>query len=183
MSYIKKILIGIASLGLIICAIFAYNITQTFSGSNTAFNNAEAYVYIPSKTDANTLKNELFPLLKDEEAFIKIAERLGYEKMKAGKYTIKKDMSNVDIVRTLQAESDFVSVVIPETNEIDVIAKQVSNQIEATESDLIVFMNDSLFLIEKNLKFRALYKPGTYQMPWNTSAEEFRDRLYKIKQH
>ena len=109
MSYIKKILIVVAILGLVICGIFAYNITQSFSGSNTAFNNAEAYVYIPTKTDANTLKTELFPLLKDEEAFVKIAERLGYTQMKAGKYPIKKGMSNLEIVRTLQGKSSASS--------------------------------------------------------------------------
>lgn len=179
MSYIKKILIVVALLGLVFCGIKVYGIVQSFSGSNTAFNNEEAYIYIPSKTDANTLKNELLPLIKDEESFKQVAKRLGYDQVKAGKYTIKKGMSNLDIVRTLQAKSDLVAVVIPSTNELDVISKQVSSQIEASESNLNVFINDSIFMSEKELKSEILYKPGTYQMPWNTSAEEFRDIVYK----
>ncbi len=170
-------------LGLVFCGIKVYDIIQVFSGSNTAFNNEEAYVYIPSKVDSYTLQNELFPLLKDEESFRIVAEKLGYgTQVIAGKFTIKKDMSNLEIVRTLQAKSDVITVVIPDTNEIDVIAKQVSTQIEANESDLIVFLNDSLFLSEKKLKFQEIYKSGTYQMPWNTSAEEFRNRVYNISQ-
>ncbi|WP_298427866.1 endolytic transglycosylase MltG [uncultured Kordia sp.] len=179
MSYIKKILVVIAVLGLVFCGIKVYGITQTFSGPNTVFNNEEAYIYIPSKKDEHILKDELFPLLKDEESFKQVASRLGYNQLKAGKYTIKKEMSNLDIVRTLQAKSDVINVVIPNTNEIDVIAKQISNQIEATEMELITVLDDTLFLIDKKLKFPALYKPGAYKMPWNTSATNFRDRMYK----
>lgn len=183
MSYIKKILIAVALLGLVFCGVKVYGIVQMFSGPNTAFNNEEAYIYIPSETDVYTLKNEVFPLLKDEENFRIVAKKLGYgDEIKAGKYTIKKGMSNLEIVRILQEKSDLISVVIPDTNEIDVIAKQVSNQIEANENDLIVFMNDSLFLSEKKLKFQSIYKSGTYKMPWDTSAEEFRDRMYNFVQ-
>ncbi|WP_430412972.1 endolytic transglycosylase MltG [Kordia sp.] len=179
MSYIKKILVVIAILGLVFCGVKVYDIVQIFSGSNTGFNNEKAYVYIPTETDANILKDELFPLLKDEVSFKVVAKKLGYTKAKAGKYTIKKDMSNLEIVRTLQAKSDLIKVVIPNTNDADVIAKQVSNQIEANEDDLLVFMNDSLYMSEKKIKFETLYKSGTYQIPWNTSAEEFRSIIFK----
>lgn len=183
MSYIQKILIVVALLGLVFCGIFTYNITQSFSGSNTVFDNAEAYVYIPTKADANTLETELFPLLKDAEAFVKIAKRLGYTKMKAGKYTIKKGMSNLEIVRTLQAKSDLIDVVISDNKDVSMLAKQISNHIEADENNLVVFMNDSIFMNENRVTLETLYKPGTYKMPWNTSAKVFREQMYEFYQN
>jgi UPF0755 protein len=178
MSYIKKILVVIALLGLVFGGVKVYDIMQIFTGSNTAFNNEEAYVYIPTEIDSDILKDELFPLLKDEETFKIVATKLGYQ-AKAGKYTLKKEMSNVEMIRALQSESDLVTVIIPDSNEIDLLAQQISNQIEASEIELLTVLVDTVFLIEKELMFPALYKPGNYKMSWNTSAEEFRTYVYK----
>lgn len=185
MSYIKKILIVVALLGLVFCGVKVYGIVQTFSDSNTAFNNDEAYIYIPSKTDANTLKEELFPLINDEESFKQVASRLGYDQIKAGKYTIKKGMSNLDIVRILKGKSDIVKVELPSTKEIipiKIIARDVATHIEATETELYNVIVDTIYPISKGYKLTELqhiYDANTYRIPWNTSAEEFRDIVYK----
>ncbi|WP_420573092.1 endolytic transglycosylase MltG [Kordia sp.] len=185
MSYIKKILMVVALLGLVFCGIKVYGIVQSFSGSNTAFNNEEAYIYIPSKTDRNTLKNELFPLIKDVESFKQVASRLGYNQMKAGKYTIKKGMSNLDIVRTLKAESDIVKVELPSRKEIlsiKTIARNIATHIEATENELYNVIVDTVYPVSKGYELTELpyiYGENTYAIPWNTSAEEFRAIVYK----
>ncbi len=185
MSYIKKILIVVALLGLVFCGVKVYGIVQSFSGPNTAFNNEEAYIYISSKTDANTLKNELFPLIKDEESFKQVAKRLGYDQVKAGKYTIKKGMSNLDIVRVLKGKSDLISVVIPENKTHRELAKIISNQIEATESDVYKIFTETINMEDikvYNMSFESFLIPGTYKMPWSTSAIAFRDFMIKNNQ-
>ncbi|EDP96188.1 endolytic transglycosylase MltG [Kordia algicida OT-1] len=186
MSYVKKILIGILILGVLVGFYLMYNITQTIFKPITAFNNEEAYIYIPSDADFLYVRKEIKPLLSEEKPFVTLAKKKGYiKRVKGGKYTIKKDMNSNEIVKTLMGRSDDVAVFIPKNNTIETIAKQVSNQIEASEADLKMVLLDTVFLQKKQLSFSALYVSGTYRMPWNTSAEEFRtiifDRYQKQK--
>ena len=60
--YIKKILVIIAVAGLLFCGYKVYDIMGVFSAPNTAFNNQEAYIYIPSNADYN-YNTDLFIIL------------------------------------------------------------------------------------------------------------------------
>ena len=182
--YIRKILIGILITGIVIGFFIMYNITQTIFKPITAFSNEEAYVYIPSDADFKYVQQELESLLTDTEAFTTLATKIGYAKqVKGGKYTITKGMNSNDIIKILMNRSDIVMVTIPDSNELELLSQQISNQIEASEEDLFKILQDTLFLKEKNLMFPTLYKFGTYKMQWNTSAEAFRSYMYKAHQN
>ena len=184
--YIRKILIGILLLGILGGCYFIYNITQTIFKPITAFNNEEAYIYIPSDADFEYVKQELEPLLTDMDAFSTLAKKLGYEKrLKGGKYIIRKGMNSNDIVKTLLGRSEMVKVELPSTKEIipiRMIAKAISNEIEATEKEMYNVIVDTIYPKEKGYKLvqlQDIYGENTYRIPWNTSAEEFRTIVYK----
>lgn len=177
--YIRKILIGILIIGVLIGFFIMYTITQTIFKPITAFQNEVAYIYIPSDADFKDVTEELWPLLTDIASFVTLAKKKGYiDRVKGGKYSIKKGMNSNDIVKTLLGRSDYVNVVIPKNNTIENIAQQVAKQIEATETEMKTTLVDTLFLKEKEMSFSSLYVSGTYRMPWNTSAEEFRKILF-----
>ncbi|WP_298514839.1 endolytic transglycosylase MltG [uncultured Kordia sp.] len=185
--YIRKILIGILILGILGGCYIMYNISQTIFKPITAFNNEVAYIYIPSDADFKYVKGELEPLLNDMEAFETLAKKLGYKKrVKGGKYIIRKGMNSNDLVKTLLNKGILVDVIIPNTNKSQEIAAEVSTYIEATEKQLTSVMENTMFLKkliqEKKLKDSAIYKPGTYKMPWSTTAEAFRDYMVKNSQ-
>jgi len=70
---------------------------------NTAFQTQEEIVYIPTGADFSEVLHLINPLLKDPTSFTQVAKRMGYaDKVKAGKYIIKKGATNIDIVRTLR---------------------------------------------------------------------------------
>jgi len=186
MSYIKKILTAILIIGVLIGFYIIYNITQTIFKPITAFNNEEAYIFIPSNADFNDVQQELKPLLIDSEAFTTLAKKKGYiAQVKGGKYTIRKGMNSNDIIKTLQGKSDLVKVTLsvsPELNRINEIAEQVSTQIEASEVDLQTVLTDTLYLKEEGYQLSDLqdiYDATTLTIPWNTSAEEFRTIVFE----
>ncbi|MBT8255215.1 MAG: aminodeoxychorismate lyase, partial [Bacteroidia bacterium] len=78
MKNLKKILLGVALIGMIAMAVFAYYVYQNILVPNTAFNNAEAHVYIETGASFNEVKEELEPLLKSIETFERVAKRKGY---------------------------------------------------------------------------------------------------------
>lgn len=186
MSYVKKILIGILIIGVIIGFFIMYSITQTIFKPITAFNNEEAYIYIPSDADFLFVQKELEPLLIDTEAFKTLAKKIGYTaQVKGGKYSIRKGMNSNDIIKTLQGKSEMVKITLPasrELKQIKEIAKGISIQIEALEKEVYEMMIDTLYLKNKGYELTDLqyiYAKNTYTIPWNTSAEQFRTIVYK----
>ena len=55
--YIKKILLAIAVIGLAVAAYFAYFIYGAMLKPNTAFNNEEAYIYVPTNSKYETVRD------------------------------------------------------------------------------------------------------------------------------
>lgn len=181
--YIKKILVAILLLGVIVGGIFAYIVYTTFFTPNTSFNNKEAFVYIGSDDSFADVRAQLEPLLIDIESFQKASERKGYaSNIKGGKYRILKGMTNNEIINNLRVNDIPVKVSFNNQENMANLAGRIASQIEADSLSLLRVFNDSEFL--KNNKFNednklALYVPNSYEFFWDTSAEEFRERMLK----
>ena len=165
--YIRSIIVGILIIGILIGGYFMYNITQTIFKPITAFNNEVAYINLPSDAKFNDVIVELEPLVNDIESFKTLAKKVGYiDRVKGGKYVIQKGMNSNDIIKVLIANSTWVDVIVPENTTTEELAQNISNQIEATEDELYEILKDSVIVT-----------PGTYKMPWNTSAKEFIEKV------
>lgn len=179
--YIKKILIAVAILGLVVLGIFSYNIYNQIFASNTAFEEETATVFIPTNAGYTAVRDSLQPLLQDVSSFDFVAQKKGYaSKVKAGKYILKKGMSNNDIVNALRSRNIPVPVVFNNQERLEDLAGRIASQIEADSVSLLRVMKDSTFLVQNDFeKAQALsmYIPNRYEFFWNTSAEKFRERM------
>ncbi len=181
--YIKKILLIIVAAGLVVGGAFAYMVYRAFFLPNTSFNNEVAYVHIPSSSDFAGVKDLMEPLLKDIETFESAAERKGYSSnVKAGKYAIKKGMGNNDIVNSLRSGNVPVKVAFNNQETLEDLAGRISLQIEADSLGLLHAFKDSAYLESNGFDLKtalSMYIPNSYEFFWNTSAEGFRERMYK----
>ena len=109
--YIKKLLWAIALIGLAVAGYFAYYVYSAMFEPNTAFNNEEAYIYVPSDANYFDVREQLIPLLKNIDKFDALAERKQYtSNVKAGRYVIKKGMSNNDIINSIRVNNVPITV-------------------------------------------------------------------------
>ena len=181
--YIKRILLAIVLIGLVVGGIFAYMVYSTFFTPNTNFNNNEAFVYIPSNTSFTEVKNQLEPLLLDLDKFVSAAERKGYsQNIRGGKYRIAEGMNNNEIINSLRSANIPVKVSFNNQERVEDLAGRISEQIEADSLSLLAAFNNTDFL--KANQFNSdnklsLYIPNSYEFFWNTSAEDFRNRMLK----
>jgi len=179
--YFKKILLAIVLIGLVVAAYFAYYVYSTMFVPNTAFSNNEAYVYIESDADYNKVRESLMPLLKDIKTFDALAKRKKYvNNIKAGKYIIKKDMTNNDIINSIRSNNIPVKVSFNNQNSLELLAGRIANQIEVDSLSLLNAFNDTVFLEETGFNEATalgMYIPNSYEFFWNTSAENFRKRM------
>ncbi|MDO5977276.1 endolytic transglycosylase MltG [Flavivirga spongiicola] len=181
--YIKKILLTIVIIGLVVAAFFANFVYKAMLRPNTTFNNETAYVFIPSKAVYEDVRNQLIPLLDDIDSFDDLAEQKKYTtNIKAGKYAIKKGMTNNDIINSIRSKNIPVKVSFNNQETLEKLAGRIAIQIEADSVSLLKAMKDQSFLVENNFKETTalgMYLPNSYELFWNTSAESFRKRMLK----
>lgn len=181
--YIRKIAVAIAILGAIGLGIFSYYIYSSIFSSNTAFKESSEVVFIPTGANFERVADSLRPLLKDLQTFSVVAQKKGYtQNVRPGRYVLKKGMNNNDIINTLRSGNKPVNVIFNNQERLENLAGRVSEQIEADSIELIKAFRDTSFLKTENLKEEnalGMYIPNQYEFYWNTSAEEFRDRMKK----
>ncbi|MFK8269980.1 endolytic transglycosylase MltG [Capnocytophaga stomatis] len=181
--YLKKIILVASIIGLIILGIFSYFVYNAVLSPNTSFQEKEVIVYIPTGSDFNDVIHKMNPYLSDIETFKKVAVQKKYVKnVKAGKYVIKKGSNNNDIINALRSKNVPVKVTFNNQDRLQDLAGRISQQIEADSVSLLKSFLDASFLSENQFSEKdaiAMYLPNTYEFFWNTSAEQFRDRMLK----
>lgn len=179
--YLRRILFVVLLMGLLAGGAFSYMVYRAFFIPNTNFNNAEAYVYIPSNATFEDVKTLVAPLVEDVDTFVAAAERKGYAThVKGGKYAIVKGMNNNQIINALRSANIPVKVSFNNQESLQKLAGRIAAQIEADSTELVKVFTDKDFLEQNNFNLDqalALYIPNSYEFFWNTTAESFRKRM------
>ncbi len=179
--YIKKIFLIVVLLGAVGMGGFAWYVYNTAFSDNTAFNNKEAHVFIPTNATINDVVAELEPLLKDTESFYAIATQKKYtSNVKPGHFIITKGMTNNDLVNALRSKNIPIDIKFNNQERLENLAGHIAQQIEADSLSLLEAMRDPQFLETVGLNAEtalSLYIPNTYEFYWNSSAETFCDRM------
>ena len=156
-----------------------------FFGPATNFSEAKRTLYISSKAATKTAvldsikKNEL---IKNDGVFAWLAGKMDYwQKIKAGKYEIKKGSSLLDIVRMLRnGRQTPVNLVITKLRTKEDFARLVGNKFEPDSTETISFLNnkDSLQAFNKSPETAmTAVLPDTYTFFWNTSPKNIYKKL------
>ncbi|EDM43288.1 hypothetical protein SCB49_00997 [unidentified eubacterium SCB49] len=181
--YIKKIIVAIALIGVLVMAGFAYYVYSSVFTPNTAFNNEEAHLYIPTGASFSQVVEEVTPLLDNVESFVAVAERKQYNSnIKAGHFILKKGMNNNDIINSIRSGNTPINIKFNNQERLENLAGHLAQQMEPDSTAFIEALKDPVFLKEKGFSLEtalAMYIPNTYEIYWNTTAEDFRDKMYK----
>lgn len=183
MKNIKKILAIVAIIGVFVMGGFAYYVYKNIFVPNTAFNNEEAHVYIETGASFSEVMEELEPLLKNTKTFTAVAERKGYvSNIKSGHFIIKKGMSNNDIINSIRVGNVPIKIKFHDQERLEDLAGKLAYQLETDSLSFLTAMKDQDFLKASgfnNATAIGMYIPNTYEVYWNTSAENFRGKMLK----
>jgi UPF0755 protein len=180
-SYNIILSLGILSF-IFILSLVVYNYYETYYSENTDFDEESVFLYVKSGSGLDNFKKQITPLVKDSVTFFNAAYKTKYFlNIKAGKYEIKKGFSNKEIINTLKFQNKPVKVTFNNLERIENLASRISDFIEADSLSLMNSFNDVNFLNENNLNSESVFSiflPNTYEFYWNTSADQFRDKMY-----
>ncbi len=158
-------------------------ITQTYSkilGINTI---KGGDFLIKTNTSFAELSKNLTPFVKDISAFQWTAELKKFSKPKAGRYILKENMSNNELVNLLRSGNQTpIKLSFNNQNTLSDFSSRIANQLEIDSLTIREVFTDKIFLEKNNFTEKTILQiclPNTYEFYWNISAKEFRNRMLK----
>ncbi len=178
----KTISIVLLTLALILGAA-AFHYYNTLFSANVN-KDADEYLFIPtgaSFEDVVTIV-KVNNIIRNDETFAWVAEKMKYKNIKPGKYKIEPGMSNVELIRMLRAgRQEPVKLQFQNIRLKKEFAGYIGRQLEVDSTQLLSML-DSMDLLrtmgfdEDNIF--CMFIPNTYEFYWNTSAEKFVNKMH-----
>ncbi len=178
---IKQIIISVVTIIIIVGAIIVYKYFSKIYVSNVIENSA---VFIPSNATFDEVSKIIHPYVNNSNSFNWVAHRKNYPNViKAGKYLIKKGMNNNELVNLLRSgKQSPITLTFNNQDSLEKLAGRIAEQIEADSIDILKTVLDTNFLKKNDFNkhdILGMFIPNSYEVYWNTSASQFRDRMLK----
>ena len=172
--------------GAIVFAIMAYHIYGEVQRPNVKLNGRKtAYLYVRTgSTYADVLKQlKDSSFIVDAKSFDWVSRQKNYPQLvKAGRFKISNGMSNNQLINLLRSGAqEPVKITVNKVRSVRKIAEMVGSKLEADTDELYKMLTDNSYLSKfgktKETAF-ALFISDTYYFNWNTTAEQFIERMY-----
>jgi UPF0755 protein len=182
-----KFIFWILFLFIIGASVAGYYLYQTVYSNNVWIAEGETTsIYIPSEADYEFVKQELYGkgIIVNRNSFEWLAARKKYpELVKPGHYMIRKDMNNDELINMLRLGQQVpVHVTFNNVRTKEMLAQIIASQIEADSASIMNILSDSAYFSAIGLNTEqaaTVVIPNTYEFYWNTSAQQFMDRMLK----
>ncbi|MDF2436355.1 MAG: aminodeoxychorismate lyase [Bacteroidota bacterium] len=186
-SMLKKVLVSAIVIILIIGGAGGYWAYHNLYQANVDLGDKKSTViYIPTGSTFEDVVRILGEnnLLKNRSSFEWLAEKKKYKNaVKPGKYRILAKMSNNALVNLLRAGiQEPIKINFNGLHTIDQLMVRVGRRIEADSTMLIEAAHDDSYLSRYGFNtetIQCMFIPDTYEFFWNTSVDQFFDRMAK----
>ncbi|MEC7863843.1 MAG: endolytic transglycosylase MltG, partial [Bacteroidota bacterium] len=147
---------------------------------------ATKYIYIPTNSDFLQVVTILSEngLLINTNSFAWLAKQKKYDiNIKPGRYKIDRALNNNELVNLLRSGKQTpIKVTFHNLRTKEELAGKIANQIEADSVSILECITDVMFQQKLGLNddnVACVFLPNTYEFYWDTSAEEFVNRMLK----
>jgi UPF0755 protein len=186
-KFVKKVFMLVGALiAILFLVLFSRFYKTLYRGNVDLHGKDEVFVYIPSHSDFSKVCSILYNggYIKDKESFEWLAGKKNYiSKVKPGKYMLRKGMSNKQLIDMLRAGRQTpVKLTYNNIRTKNELITKICTQLEADSSELTNLLNYNKYLGKFGLNADnclVMFIPNTYEFYWNTSAEEFMERIFK----
>ncbi len=186
-TFSKKVITSIILILIISCGIGGYFAYKAIYQANVNLGDKKSQIiYIPTGSNFTDVIRILSEnnILKDRASFEFLAEKKKYiNAVRPGKYRILAKMNNNALINLLRAGiQEPVELNFNGIRTKTQLVSRLCRRIEADSLSLMHAMNDNGYLKKYGFNsdnVQALFIPNTYQFYWNTSVNEFFERMAK----
>lgn len=172
--------------GLVFVLAFFLALNSILFVSNVKLNKEKVYIDVPKNIDVDSLTKILKPYIKSTATFKLAAKIKRFTKPHGGRYEIKNFINNNSLINLLRVGQKIeVKVTFNNKNSLPELAGVVSRFIEPDSVELLQAMADSKFVKEKGFtpdNVLLMYIPDTYRLYYDTSPEQFREKMWQAYQ-
>lgn len=180
----KKILYVILILGLIAGCIAFWGYNNIFT-PNTSFSDKEYELKAPNPSSYSDIYGLLKSnnVLQNAPSFDRVAGWMNYKKdrVASGRYLIKKDWNNREIVSLLRAGNQKpVKVIFNNVRSMDQLAGLISKDLAVDSITLAGYLSQPEVLIDLGFSketVMTMFIPNTYNMFWDISSKQIVSRM------
>lgn len=170
-----------------ILGFIGYNLYSRVYDSNIAIpNNQNKYFYIHTGATYTEVFDSLINrgYIINKNTFDWVAEKKNYKsKVKPGRYLIQSGMSNLQLINLLRSGNQVpIDITINYIQTKNDLASLVGAKLEADSVEVLQLLNNESYLQQYDLNTEnalCAILPNTYEFFWNTSAEQFFERMNK----
>jgi UPF0755 protein len=187
-SFFLKVVIAALIIAFAAGGYWAYNKYKAIYLPNVFLNAKKSeYVYIPTGSKVEDVSRILHEngIIINKATFEWVAEQKNYKNhIHPGRYLVKNLMSNNKLVDLLRSgEQEPLKITFNNIRTKDQLVTKVSALLEADSAEFHHLMHDKDFLNNKfglnEAAILTMFIPNTYEFFWNTSAEQFLERMAK----
>jgi UPF0755 protein len=171
----------------IICVAVAAFLYFNLFGAAVPLTLQDRYVYVPTGATfeqvVDSLKNK--NIIKNERTFRLLAERMNYVKnrMRAGRFEVKPGWSMIKLIRHLRnGEQAPVKIVLTTERLVENVAAKAARFIEPDSLTIWTLLQNPDYLNKIGYNqdsLMSVFIPNTYEFYWNTTPEQFMERMLK----
>jgi UPF0755 protein len=185
LNFFQKTILLLLLLAIVTVFISAISILKKIYMPNVIVrDHTSAYIYIPTGASIEDVCNILYKnnYIINRNSFEWMAERKKYSNhIKGGRYKLKNRMSNNNLLNLLRSgKQDPVRLTLNNIHTIEQLAGYIGTHLEADSISIAHLLRDNLFLsffgYNRETSF-AIFIPNTYEIFWNTNAENFVKRM------
>lgn len=189
-SRLGRNILGILLLVLLIAGVVGYQKYRDVFGPTIPQTIVDKSINIPTNSNFEEVVDLLKEkqLIKNESAFRWVANYMKYPRssMRSGRFEIQPGWSNYELVRHLRGgKQSPTKVVFNHAWTVDNVAAKVATFIEPDSAALATLFRDEAYLQElgfNSMDLMTLFIPNTYEFFWNTSPQQFMERMLKEQQ-
>jgi UPF0755 protein len=177
----RRIFIAILLLVFLVGSTFVFHFYRVFFASNTAFESTQQEVLIPSSDTKVAAYDTLAQVVERFDFFQQAASRKGFQPM-PGRFVLDKGMNNNELINRLRSENKPIRLTFNNQKTLMHLAAYVAKKIETDSTAIMQAFYDVDFLKENGLtqdNVMSICLPNSYDVFWNTTAEQFRDRMLR----
>jgi UPF0755 protein len=178
---IKRLFIAVLLLLFILGSAFVFHFYKVFFASNTAFEASQQEVLIPSSDTKFAAYDTLARVVKRFDFFQQAASRKGYQPI-PGRFVLDRGMNNNELINRLRSENKPIRLTFNNQKTLMHLAAYVATKIETDSTAIVQAFYDVDFLQQNGFtknNVLSICLPNSYDVFWNTTAEQFRDRMLR----
>lgn len=161
---------------------------QIFFSKNILVGKEDSEIFIYKDTDFDQLVQQLklAQYVNDVMSFAFVARYMKYkDRVKAGRYILRANMSNVEAIRVLRGSQVPVTLTFNTVRTKADLAGKVCRYLPMDSVKFLKMLGDASLAKKYNLDtttIMTMFLPNTYEIYWTATEEEVFERMYKEHQ-